>query len=149
MRSRRVCGVLGSPIAHSLSPALHLAAYRALGLDWDYEAHDVDVDRLAGFVRGLSAQWRGLSLTMPLKQAAVGLCDEVEPPGRLLRSVNTLVLDDSGSRIGHNTDVSGFVTALVAAGAGELTSAVVVGAGATARSALAALAELGSHRVVV
>ena len=75
--------VLGSPIAHSLSPALHTAAYAALGLDgWGYTAHEVAEDHLARFVAGLGPEWAGLSLTMPLKEAAFAVADEVSPLAR-------------------------------------------------------------------
>jgi shikimate dehydrogenase len=143
------CAVLGSPIAHSLSPVLHRAAYRSLGLDWRYDAYDVTEDRLAGFLDGLSGQWRGLSLTMPLKRAVVQLCDQVSPQARLLSSVNTVVIGIDAERHGHNTDVTGFVRAFEEAGVPALDSVLVVGAGATAASALAACAELGAERVTV
>lgn len=142
------CGVLGDPIRHSLSPVLHLAAYAALGLDWDYAAHRVGADELPDFVAGLDGSWRGLSLTMPLKQVAAGLCHSVDPLANRLNAVNTLVRDDRGW-IGHNTDVGGTVDALRTAGVTDVAAGVVVGAGATAASALAALAELGAGQVVV
>ena len=72
--------MLGSPIAHSLSPVLHLAAYRALGLaGWDYEKHECAEPGLAGFVAGLGPDWAGLSLTMPLKRVALEVADELSP----------------------------------------------------------------------
>jgi shikimate dehydrogenase len=83
--------VLGSPINHSLSPRLHRAAYAALGLDWTYERFEVSADGLAGFVAGLDSSWRGLSLTMPLKEAVLEL-GEVEPVARLAGAGNTLIL---------------------------------------------------------
>jgi len=140
--------VLGSPIAHSLSPLLHRAAYRQLGLDWEYTAVEMSAEALPEFVAGLSAQWRGLSLTRPLKRAVIDLCDRVESRGRLLGSINTVIFDE-GRRSGHNTDVPGLVRALAANGIRELDSAVIVGAGATAASAMAAAAEVGAHRVTV
>ena len=73
------CAVLGDPISHSLSPLLHRAAYAALDLPWQYDAHRVAAAELAGFVGGLGSEWRGLSLTMPLKQPAIRLCESVEP----------------------------------------------------------------------
>ena len=78
------CAVLGSPIAHSLSPALHRAAYAHLGLDWDYGRHEVVADELAGFVAGCGPDWRGLSMTMPLKEAALdaGRGRRAGPAGR-------------------------------------------------------------------
>lgn len=133
--------VLGSPIAHSLSPLLHRAAYAALDLDWCYDAVEVDADRLPGFLDGLDGSWRGLSLTMPLKQAVLPLLDEVSPLARDIAAANTVVLD-GGRRVGHNTDVHGIVAALAEAGVTSVRRAVVLGGGATARSALAALARL-------
>lgn len=141
--------VLGSPVAHSLSPALHRAAYDALGLQgWEYGRHEVDEAGLAGFVEDLDASWRGLSLTMPLKEAAFEVADEVSETARRCRAINTLVPTPAGW-VGDNTDVHGIVAALHAAGVGEPSTATVIGAGATARSALVALAQLGVRGEVV
>jgi shikimate dehydrogenase len=136
--------VLGSPVAHSLSPLLHRAAYAALGLDWTYEALEVAPGRLPGVLAGLGPEWAGLSLTMPLKAAVLPLLDDVSPLARDVAAANTVVLRD-GRRSGHNTDVAGLVCALREAGVTEVRRAVVLGGGATARSALAALAELGER----
>lgn len=188
--------VLGHPIAHSLSPVLHTAAYRALGLDdWEYGRHDVDEDGLETFLSGLDRRWAGLSLTMPLKHRALELVDHVDPLAAAVGAVNTVLVSPSGpagdtaggvTLTGTNTDVYGLVQALreglasrpaAAAGAGPaagsddatgvstpasasvhtaatgpaVTRALVLGGGATAASALAALAELGctSARVLV
>lgn len=145
----RRCGVLGSPIGHSLSPVLHRAAYAELGLNWSYDAHEVAEAELATFIASMGDQWRGLSLTMPLKRAVLALCDRVEHPGALIGSVNTLLVEADGSRVGHNTDVDGFVRALTEAGVQRLKSVCIVGAGATAASALAAAARLGATSAVV
>jgi shikimate dehydrogenase len=102
----RRAAVLGRPIAHSLSPALHRAAYAALGLPWSYDAVDVGQDDLAGVLDGLDAGWAGLSLTMPLKAAVLPLLDEVEPLAAEVGAVNTVVLVE-GRRWGFNTDVPG------------------------------------------
>jgi shikimate dehydrogenase len=142
--NRARCAVLGSPISHSLSPVLHRAAYRSLGLDWTYDAFDVSEKDLPGFWRDLSGPWRGLSVTMPLKRAVLELCDEVSAQARLLCSVNTVVVEHDGRRCGFNTDVAGFVRSFQEAGVTRLRSVVVLGAGATAGSALAAVAELGA-----
>lgn len=142
------CAVLGSPIGHSQSPVLHRAAYQALGLDWRYDAYEVDPGALAGFVTGLGPEWRGLSLTSPLKLAAVDLCDSVSEPARGLGVVNTMLLGP-GRREGHNTDVAGIAAALRAAGVSSLRRVLVIGSGATARSALAAAAELGAREATV
>ena len=103
--------VLGSPIAHSLSPALHRAAYASLGLRWTYEAIEVDEAGLAGFLAGLDRSWAGLSLTMPLKEEAARLLADVDPTARALRSVNTVLPSGAGWR-GTNTDVYGMTEAL-------------------------------------
>lgn len=138
--------VLGSPIAHSLSPALHRAAYRALGLDWTYHRLEVTAERLPGFVDSLDDTWVGLSLTMPLKEAVLDLAEQVSPTARATTSANTLLLP---GRHALNTDVDGLVTALRRAGFSESAgfTGTIVGAGATARSAVAAMHELGAGLV--
>ena len=89
--------VLGRPIAHSLSPLLHRAAYAALGLtDWTYDALDVGAEELPVLIAGLGQEWRGFSVTMPCKQAAVEVADVVEPLPRMLDAANTLVRTDGG-----------------------------------------------------
>ncbi|MEV0402268.1 shikimate dehydrogenase [Actinoallomurus sp. NPDC050550] len=137
--------VLGSPIAHSLSPALHRAAYAALGLDWTYEAIECREEDLP---EELGRPWAGLSLTMPLKRAVLPLLDEVSRLARAVGGANTVVYE-GGRRLGYNTDVYGMVTALTEAGVRSPGSAVVLGGGATACSALAALRDLGLPKAVV
>jgi shikimate dehydrogenase len=108
--------VLGSPIAHSLSPALHRAAYAALGLDgWRYDAVEVTEDELAGFVRGLDRSWAGLSLTMPLKRAVLPLLAGRSPLAAAVGAVNTVTFP-AAPRTATTTDVHGIVAALTAAG---------------------------------
>lgn len=144
----RHAAVLGSPISHSLSPVLHLAAYRALGLShWSYDAHEVQASALGGFVAGLGPQWVGLSLTMPLKEAAFEVVDEVTDLAAEVGAINTLVRRPDGGWSGHNTDVYGVSQALREAGCAQVASAVVLGSGATARSVVAALASLGCAKV--
>ncbi|HEY5249275.1 MAG TPA: shikimate dehydrogenase, partial [Dermatophilaceae bacterium] len=124
----RRAAVLGSPISHSLSPVLHVAAYRALGLShWSYEAHEVKAPALRRFVRGLGPQWAGLSLTMPLKEVAFEVADEVSDLAREVGAINTLVRRADGGWSGHNTDVYGVSQALREAGCAQVTSAVVLG----------------------
>ena len=134
--------VLGSPVSHSLSPLLHRAAYAALGLDWTYDALEVEPDGLADLLDGLGPDWAGLSLTMPLKQAVLPLLSTLDPVARATGAANTVLLP---TRAGHNTDVHGLVAALRAAGVSQVAWGVVLGGGATAASALAALAELGER----
>jgi shikimate dehydrogenase len=141
--------VLGSPIAHSLSPLLHRAAYADLGLaDWRYDAIEVDETGLAGFLAECGPEWAGLSLTMPLKRAVLPLLDTASDLVRLVGAANTVVLGRDGRRAGHNTDVVGIIEAL--RGIGAIPGpALVLGAGATAASTLAALRTLGCPSVRV
>jgi shikimate dehydrogenase len=140
--SVRRAAVLGSPVAHSLSPVLHRAAYEQLGLhDWTYERYEVDEAGLASFLGGTDERWAGLSLTMPLKRAVIPLLDEISPTAESVEAANTVVF--RGRRlIGDNTDIPGMVAALRERGIGRVEHAAVLGAGATASSALAALAQI-------
>ncbi|MGW1251211.1 shikimate dehydrogenase [Streptomyces sp. NPDC002535] len=143
MTLSRRAAVLGSPIAHSLSPVLHRAAYAALGLDdWSYERFEVDEAGLPGFVRELDDSWAGLSLTMPLKRAIIPLLDGISDTAASVEAVNTVVLREDGRRVGDNTDIPGMLAALRERGVEKVESAAVLGAGATASSALAALARI-------
>lgn len=142
--------VLGSPVAHSLSPVLHRAGYAAAGLDgWEYDVHEVDAAGLAGFVAGLDASWRGLSLTMPLKEAALEVAVEVSALARRAGAANTLVRRADLGWDATNTDVAGVAGALRPHLAGVPARALVLGAGATARSCVLALAELGVTTLTV
>lgn len=142
--------VLGSPVAHSLSPVLHAAGYARLGLTgWSYERFELQASNLPGFVAGLDADWRGLSLTMPLKEICLEVAEEVTPLARRAGAGNTLVRLPSGQWRADNTDVPGLVDALRPAWDGDWTQAAILGAGATGRSALLALAELEVPRVQV
>jgi shikimate dehydrogenase len=144
----RRCAVLGSPIAHSLSPALHRAAYDYLGLTWHYGRHEVDEAGLAGFLGDLDASWRGLSLTMPLKHVALACVDEMSDTARVVQAVNTVLIEPDGRRHGDNTDVLGMVTGLRERGVERVAAAAVLGGGATARSALAALHQVADSATV-
>jgi shikimate dehydrogenase len=136
--------VLGKPIAHSLSPALHRAAYRELGLDdWTYDLFECDEAALPAFVGSRGPEWAGLSLTMPLKVAVLPLLDHVDPMAVATGGANTVVFRPEG-RYGYNTDVQGIVDALHEAGVTVPGQVAIVGAGATACSALAAAGELGA-----
>ena len=141
-----LAAVLGSPVAHSLSPVLHNAAYRALGLtDWSYGLHECREPELAGFVDGLGPEWAGLSCTMPLKRVTLDVADDVDELAAAVGAANTLVL--TGRRTAYNTDVVGIGTTL---GPDISTGrAVVLGAGGTAQAALAALREAGVEDVTV
>jgi shikimate dehydrogenase len=144
----RRLAVLGSPIAHSKSPALHAAAYAVLGLDWEYSAIEVADGGLGPFIEGLDASWLGLSLTMPLKREVLPLLGERTALVDIVGAANTVLLDD-GMRRGFNTDVAGIVGAFADAGVASLDEVQVLGAGATAASVLAATAQLGATRALV
>ncbi len=149
MLSTGRAAVLGSPIAHSLSPVLHRAAYASLGLDrWTYEA--IEVRDAAGLREVLEGEWAGLSLTMPLKRLVKPILDVVDDLARDVGAVNTVTFTAQG-RVGHNTDVEGIVRALGEGGVTAVApgSGCVIGGGATAASAVAALASMGDRTPVV
>ncbi len=145
--------MLGHPIAHSLSPVLHTAAYRELGLaaEWSYTAADVVPQRLPAFLASLGPEWGGLSLTMPLKHAVLPLLVATSPLAAAVGAVNTVLpvpgpLPGPGEALswrGENTDVEGVVAALAEVGVARAGTGSVLGGGATAASALAALHRLG------
>ena len=136
--------VLGSPIVHSLSPTIHLAAYHELGLDWSYEAIEVREGGLEKFVRSCDSSWQGLSLTMPLKAEAVSACDDVDPLALQVNAANTITWNASKTQA-HNTDVIGFFNALKLHDAITLDSVAILGGGATARSAVAAASKFAAN----
>jgi len=144
---RRRAAVLGRPIAHSLSPVLHRAAYAQLELDWTYNAIEVDEATLPGFLAACGPEWAGLSLTMPLKRAVLPLLAGASEMVGVVGGANTVVFTPEGP-MGHNTDVIGIIGALRGIGA-EPGPAVVLGGGATAASALAGLAGMGCPGVVI
>ena len=142
---KRRAAVLGSPIRHSLSPTLHNAAYDALGLnDWRYDAVECDEAALPDFLEQLGPEWAGLSLTMPLKRAALAVADVVTPLVSAVGAANTLVFGQPGEpRRAENTDLAARLAALREAGVQQVEAGVILGAGGTAQAALAALRELG------
>lgn len=148
MTQRTRLAVLGSPIAHSMSPAIHRAAYRTLGLNWEYSSADVTGEGLPDFMRGLDDSWRGLSLTMPLKRDVLPLLATRDRLVELAGAANTVRFDDDGLH-GFNTDVTGAARALREAGVENIAWARLLGAGATAASMLVALADLGARSVTV
>ncbi len=145
----RRCAVLGDPVEHSLSPVLHRAAYAELGLDWSYDAVRVAAGGLATYVDGLGDEWRGLSLTMPLKREVMPLLTSRDHWTEISGVANTLLLDTDGGRHGLNTDVPGAEAALGGATDATLHEALVLGGGATATSVLLALAERGLRRATL
>ncbi|WP_412747117.1 shikimate dehydrogenase [Krasilnikovia sp. MM14-A1004] len=158
----------GKPIGHSLSPVIHRAGFAAAGLsDWSYEAIECAEVELPGLVAGLGPEWAGLSLTMPLKEAALALAAEASPAATAVGAANTLVRRPDGSWYADNTDISGMVRVLRAAGLDEATApgggraragsllygasptVTILGGGGTARAALGAAAALNAWDVTV
>ncbi|MFJ4038816.1 shikimate dehydrogenase family protein [Microbacterium sp. NPDC090007] len=140
--------VWGDPIAHSRSPQLHAAAYGVLGLDWEYDRRRVDDTRFAAEIRGLDAAWRGLSLTMPLKHVAAARAATVDDDARLTGAVNTYLLTEGGPH-GFNTDVGGLARALDEVGVHRPARVRVLGAGATATSAVVSAVRAGAGEIEV
>jgi shikimate dehydrogenase len=137
--------LVGQPVGHSLSPAMHNAGFVADGLDFVYVCLDVDPDELPAAVRGLEAlKLRGFNVTMPHKRAMIPLVDELDESARISAAVNTVVIEDSGSR-GFNTDGGGMVMACQEAGI-ELwgKSVLVLGAGGTAAAIAVAFGNAGA-----
>ncbi|MEV8505978.1 shikimate dehydrogenase [Actinoplanes sp. NPDC051475] len=146
----RRAAVCGKPIAHSLSPVIHAAGFAAAGLfDWSYTAIECAEAELPQLVAGLGPEWAGLSLTMPLKEAALTLAAEASPVAVATGAANTLVRRDDGTWFADNTDVPGMVRVLQDAGLSASPSVAVLGGGGTARAALAAAAGLGATGVTV
>lgn len=140
--------VLGSPIAHSKSPAIHSAAYAVLGLPWEYGMADVTGAALPDYIAGLDEHWRGLSLTMPLKRDVLPLLDSRERLVDVVGGANTVRLTDEGV-LGANTDVHGVEQALRDAGVDGVELVHILGSGATAAAVIAGVARLGARRVLV
>ena len=142
-------GVLGDPVRHSLSPAMHNAALAQLGLEWAYLALPTPAADLATVVRGLEAMGcRGLSVTIPHKQAVAELCRERSALAQRVGAVNTLVPLDGGGWMGTNTDVEGFMAPL-RHGPWQGKRALVLGCGGSARAVVAGLVELGFGAITV
>jgi shikimate dehydrogenase len=147
----RLAGVIGDPVRHSLSPALHNAAFTSLGLDWVYLAFPVAAGNAAGALAAMRTLGiDGLSVTMPHKRAIAELVDDLDPAAAALGTVNTVVRHAFGRLTGHSTDGAGFVASLRAAGVvPEAASIVVIGAGGAALAVTDALARSGAGQITV
>ncbi|MBC7633173.1 MAG: shikimate dehydrogenase [Flavobacterium sp.] len=141
-----LCAVLGSPIAHSLSPVMHRAAYAELGLDWSYEAVDVAEGTLSAFLGSLGDDVRGFSVTAPLKREAAEAAHQRSESVEVLGVANTLVIDD-GMISAHNTDVPGAGAALEEARIRSPLTARILGGGATAASIALTLVRMGIEEI--
>ncbi|MEY5004114.1 MAG: hypothetical protein RLZZ594_144 [Actinomycetota bacterium] len=133
--------VLGSPISHSKSPAIHLAAYRVLGLDWEYGRAEVSRGGLRKFIDELDGHWDCFSVTMPLKEDATRFADLHDEPSTLTKATNTLVIDEFGKWHGYNTDIFGLIQALAKTLPALPKHVLVIGSGATAVSAITAVSQ--------
>ena len=147
----RLVGLIGWPVAHSCSPAMHNAAFAALKLNWSYVPLPVRPEALAAAVAGLAALgFRGANVTVPHKEAVVPLLDSLSPEAARINAVNTIVVEEDGRLVGHNTDVAGFIAALRQSGfSPEGRAAVVVGAGGAARAAVHGLLGAGAARILI
>lgn len=139
--------VLGSPVSHSLSPVLHNAAYAALNLDYTYSAVETERSELESFLTNRGSDWLGVSLTMPLKEVAFDFADTCDDLSNLTGAINTLVFNDGIHAF--NTDVLGIVDAVSEFGQSKISTGVIFGSGATARSSLVALHRLGARTIDV
>ena len=147
----RVAAVIGSPVRHSLSPALHNAGFAATGVDWVYTAYEVAPGNAGAALDAMrTLGLGGLSVTMPHKEAIAELVDELDPAAAALRSVNTVVRLDDGRLKGYSTDGAGFIAALSANGVDVADRRVcVLGAGGAARAIIDALARAGAKSIIV
>jgi len=143
-------GLIGYPVEHSLSPAMHNSAFAALNLNWCYVPLPVHPERLGEAVAGLRAMsFVGANVTVPNKEAVMSYLDEVTPEAQAIGAVNTIVMRE-GKSIGHNTDWQGFLTALSEGGFDpQGKRAVVLGAGGAARAVVYALAQAGAQVTVL
>jgi shikimate dehydrogenase len=143
-------GLLGNPVRHSLSPAMHNAALQALQLNWSYLALPCTSQNLQGVLQGLRAvNCRGLNVTIPHKQDVAGLCQELSPLAKRLGAVNTLIPIDSGGWHGTNTDVEGFLTPLGEESSWNNRHGVIIGCGGSARAVAAGLQRLRLASITV
>jgi shikimate dehydrogenase len=150
--STRLAAVIGAPVRHSLSPAIHNAAFRAAGLDWVYVALPVEVGHVPHALAGMRALGiGGLNVTMPHKEAVHDAMDVLAPAAAALRTVNTVVPLPDGRLVGHTTDGAGYLDALRIDEGVDVTDmrVVVLGAGGAARSVVDALARAGAAQVIV
>jgi shikimate dehydrogenase len=141
----KICGIIGDPVEHSLSPHMHNAAFRQLGLDFIYLPFRVKRENLTGAIEGLRAlNIQGMNVTLPHKVAVIPLLDEIDALARKIGAVNTIV-NENGSLKGYNTDASGFLKALTAGNTGvENKNVLILGAGGACRAIAFVLADRGA-----
>ncbi len=146
----RICGVIGDPIGHSMSPVMHNAAFDKLGLNYLYVPFRVKKEELVKAIAGMRAlNIRGLNVTIPHKVAVIPLLDELDPLAQRIGAVNTIVNDD-GALTGYNTDATGFLQALLERkNEPRGKNVVILGAGGASRAISFILAERGAHLVIL
>ena len=146
----KLCGIIGDPVEHSMSPAMHNAAFRELGLDYLYLPFRVKKEDLSKAIEGMRAlNIKGLNVTIPHKVAVLQFLDKLDPLAEKIGAVNTIVNDD-GVLIGHNTDAAGFLQALLQSGVEpEGKNVVIMGAGGASRAISFILADRGAKLVIL
>jgi shikimate dehydrogenase len=143
-------GVIGFPIEQSLSPVLHNAAYKHFGLDnYHYDKYEVTKENLADFINALNHNWLGFSITMPLKQDVIPYLDSIDKLADQSNAVNTVVVNSDLKLTGYNTDIHGIIKSLECDGRNIGKSVVILGSGATARSAYVACKKLNFEQITV
>ena len=146
--SSKYAVVAGSPIEHSLSPLIHKAGYEALKMDWNYKKIELSTSTLSDYVKNRDENLIGMSLTMPLKEVSLEVADSVTELAKRANSANTLLFRDNKVFAG-NTDIYGIVAALKTNKSLDISNPSIIGSGATARSAIAALSQLGAKKVIL
>ena len=146
----KICGVIGDPIEHTMSPVMHNAAFKKLGIDYLYVPFRVRKEELGKAIEGMRAlNMRGLNVTIPHKVAVIPLLDELDPLVEKIGAVNTIV-NDGGVLTGYNTDAIGFLQALLERGVEpEGKNVVILGAGGASRAISFILVERGAHLVIL
>ncbi len=146
----RVCGLIGDPVEHSMSPAMHNAAFREMGLDYLYAAFRVEAADVKKAIAGMRAlNLRGLNVTIPHKVSVLPLVDKLDPLAEKIEAVNTIV-NDGGVLTGYNTDATGFLQALLESGIEpQGKNVVILGAGGASRAVSFILADRGANLVIL
>ena len=146
----KLCGIIGDPVEHTLSPAMHNAAFNKMGLDYFYVPFRVKKEDLGRAIQGMRAlNIRGLNVTIPHKVAVIPFLDKLDPLAEKIGAVNTIVNED-GILVGYNTDATGFLQALLESGIEPKgKNVVILGAGGASRGISFILAERGAHLVIL
>jgi shikimate dehydrogenase len=146
----KLCGLIGDPVEHTMSPAMHNAAYRQMGLDYVYVPFHVRLEELGKAIDGMRAfNMRGLNVTIPHKVAVIPFLDKLDALAEKIGAVNTIV-NDNGVLTGYNTDATGFLRALLEKGIEPRgKKALILGAGGASRAVSHVLADSGAERLII